>query len=761
VRKLPSLYLFQLPRLLAKRRSSAWFGMAIIALVWIGIILRYWEDRNNDLLAAEQTGHSFSMVFEENVIRSIDELDNVLRYLRRDIEEHSLAADYGEILQRLVLPPDITVQSAIIDARGIMRASTAGPHPSPPIDLSDREHFQVHLHGTKDNLFISQPVIGRASGKWSVQLSRRFPREGKFMGVVVVSLDPEHFTNFYNRVDLRYSESIALIGEDGVVRAAGGPMKSLKLGEDIRNTKLIEKIRMGINSAFELPDPVTGQARLMTLRKVKGHPLWVLVSLSKDEIVADSFDELERAGIGGLILTIFILAAMEIMFRTEEGTRQKSRELKETLFAMARLASEDSLTGLLNRRGFQAALEKNTSSKYALFFIDIDRFKVINDTLGHRIGDLLLQGSAQRLQSSTRTNDVLARLGGDEFAVLVFDWETKGALEAYARRLLTEIREPFNLSGYRVQTSFTIGIALGPADAKSAHDLLSAADLALYAAKKSGPGSFQFYHCSMTEEMSERQQIEADLRDALSGNQLELYYQPIVSMRDNRIRGFEALARWKHPKRGDVSPSVFMPIAEDMGLMAPIGEWALMTACRQIARLPRDVRVSVNLSPAQFSNCDLVKTVEGALQTSGLEPHRLELEITERLLLDNTTHTAWVIKQLRSLGVSIALDDFGAGYSSLSYLRKFPLQKLKIDRSFISDIGMQGEQIAIIQGIISIARALGMSVTAEGVESDKQQEILKALQCDEAQGFLFGKPMAFDEIIAMVRGGKVRRVQAA
>jgi diguanylate cyclase (GGDEF)-like protein len=764
----PTLHILRLPKLLAEHRSSALFGAVVIAMLWAGIFAKYIEDRNNDLMEARQTGHSFSMVFEENVIRSIDELDTTLLYFRGEIEGAGPSPDYNKILHKIDIPSDIVVQVGIIDAKGMMRASTAGPQPAPVLDLHDRDHFQAQLHATGDHLFLSRPVVGRASGEWSIQLSRRITYDGKFGGVVVASLNPEHFTKFYSRIDLPFSESIALIGEDGIVRAAGGVARDHKMGEDIQGTPLFAAMRQGVNTTFELRDTENAPTRIVTLRKVDNLPLWVMVSLNEDEILADSLRGLHIASIGGLVLTLLILGAMEFMFRTEEGARQKSKQLEATSSAMTRLASEDALTGLLNRRGFQEALGRAAENQeppvedfsYAVLFLDLDRFKIINDTLGHRVGDLLLKGVGDRLRTSLGPNDVLARLGGDEFAVMAVDHVGTVEIADLASRLIESIRRPFTLSGHRVQTSISIGIALAPADGRTPDDLLAAADLALYATKEAGPNGYEFYRPAMTEEMSERRQIEADLRDAIEHNELQLYYQPIVGLHDRKVRGYEALARWKHAERGFVPPAVFIPIAEDTGLMAKLGEWALNTACRQAAMLPADIRISVNLSPAQFSTADLVSSVERALKASGLAANRLELEITERLLLENSTPTLAILEDLDRLGVSIALDDFGSGYSSLSYLRKFPLDKVKIDRSFITDLDHQGEQIAIIQGVVSIVRALGMKLTAEGVETENQCEVLRALGCDDAQGYLFGKPVPFEDIVAMNRK-PLRAVTAA
>jgi diguanylate cyclase (GGDEF)-like protein len=768
-----NLHLLHLPKLVAERRSSAIFGVVIIMMLWAGAFLKYAQDAHGDLKDAERTNLSFAMVFEENVLRSIDELDNMLFYLRRNVEGRKDDADYGAILHSTDIPGDIIVQVSIIDARGIMRASTAGPQPSPPVDLSDREHYRAHLDSLEDRLFISRPVIGRVSGKWSVQLSRRFlNRDGTFGGVIVVSLDPEHFTKFFNRVDLASSGSIALIGDDGVVRSAGGRSGDLKMGQDVRGTELFARMQAGVNGAFEESDGANGQIRLVALRKVKDQPLWVSVSMDKAEVVAGSLSELRVNCLAVALLTLVILAAMERIFRTEAGARQKSKQLELTLATMARLASEDSLTGLLNRRGFSLALNDIHGGRdadrqgcdqveYAVLFLDLDRFKVINDTLGHRIGDLLLEETAQRLRASVRPTDVLARLGGDEFAVIARDVRTRSVLDDLASRLIKAIREPFELGGYRVRTTISIGIAISPTDGENADDLVVAADLALYAAKERNRDSYQFYQTSMTRELTDRRQIEIDLREAIERNELELYYQPIVSLHDNGVIGFEALTRWKHRTKGFVPPSDFIPIAEDTGMMAWLGEWALTEACSKIAQLPADLNLAVNLSPVQFSAPDLVDVVQRALAASGLAAHRLELEITESLLLENNEHTLSMLRRLRQLGVSIALDDFGTGYSALSYLRKFPLDKIKIDRSFVTDIATRSDQVAIIQAVLSIARALGMTVTAEGVETVVQKDFLKALGCDNAQGFLFGKPVPFEQIAEIIATHTARKVMAA
>jgi diguanylate cyclase (GGDEF)-like protein len=768
-----NLRLLQLPRMIAERRSSAIFGVAVIAMLWGAVFLKFWQDERTDLVDAERTSESFAMVFEENVLRSIDELDNMLSYLRHNIELRKDPANYRNILNTVDMPRDIVVQMSIIDAHGIMRDSTAGPQPAPPIDLSDREHYTAQRDNKEDQLFISKPLIGRASGKWSVQLSRRFLNaDGTFGGVVVASLDPDHFTKFYDKVDLASSGVISLIGSDGVIRSAGGIASDLKMGQNISSSALFTRMQSGLNSTFEMPDSATGRVQLVALRKIKGQPLWVSVGLDKDEALASSFADLRLDSWGAALLTLLILAAMEVMFRTEAGAQQKAKELEQTLGTMAQLASEDSLTGLLNLRGFRTALaeaqEKHRDERaapdgvdYAILILDLDRFKLINDTLGHRVGDLLLQETARRLRATLRSTDVLARLGGDEFGVIVDCVKARGALDDLANCLIKTMREPFDLGGYRVLTTVSVGVAVSPSDGDKADDLVVAADLALYTAKEHNRDGYQFYHASMTKELTDRRQIEVDLREAIERNELELYYQPIVSLRDNKVTGFEALARWNHRTKGFIPPSAFIPVAEDTGLMTGLGEWALTEACAKIAQLPGDLNLAVNLSPVQFSAPDLVDVVQHALLMSGLAPRRLELEITESLLLENNEHTLTMLRRLRELGVRIALDDFGTGYSALSYLRKFPLDRIKIDRSFVTDITTQSDQVIIVQAVLSIARALGMTVTAEGVETPIQKEFLQSLGCDDAQGFLFGKPVPFEQLAEILARRGTKKIMAA
>ena len=392
-----------------------------------------------------------------------------------------------------------------------------------------------------------------------------------------------------------------------------------------------------------------------------------------------------------------------------------------------------------------------------MLFLDLDRFKVINDTLGHRVGDMLLIEVAKRLQQSLQHGEVLARLGGDEFAIVMPSFTSRAALATTARNIVELIAQPYDIDGHRIRSTVSIGIAVGPKDGNSADDLLMAADLALYAVKTTGRGTYCFYEHSMNEELNDRRQIETDLREAIEQHRLYLEYQPIIDLRRNAIAGFEALARWDHPTLGVISPAVFVPIAEDSGLILPLGEWALREACTQAVQWPSNLRVAVNLSPVQFSLPNLAEVVVRVLAETGLEPHRLVLEITERLFISDTEKTLGVLHRLKAIGVGIAMDDFGTGYSSLSSLRSFPFDKIKIDRAFVDDLGENSQNSVIVQAVIIIARALGMTTVAEGVETAAQQRLLAALGCDEAQGYLYSNAISSDRIPELIATGVAKQ----
>jgi diguanylate cyclase (GGDEF)-like protein len=422
----------------------------------------------------------------------------------------------------------------------------------------------------------------------------------------------------------------------------------------------------------------------------------------------------------------------------------------------AQLAAHDPLTGLTNRAslndrlGVLLARETLLDAPVAVLCVDLDRFKAVNDTLGHPIGDALLKKVAERLRTAAGDGNVVARLGGDEFAIVQIDAEQPQGAEALAARIVDLIGRTYIIAGHMVNIGASVGVALAPSDGSDADTLLKRADLALYCAKGDGRGVFRRFASEMDAGMNARRLLELDLRRALALKQFELVYQPQVQLEGGTIVGFEALLRWRSPARGLVPPAGFIPLAEEIGLIVPIGEWVLRTACHEAASWPKHVSIAVNLSPVQFRSGRLVKTVVSALAASGIDPTRLELEITEGALLENTEAVLQSLRALRTLGVRISMDDFGTGYSSLSYLQKFPFDKIKIDQSFIRGMEDNPDCGAIVRAVVGLGASLGMKTTAEGVETAEQLARIRAEGCNEVQGYLTGRPVSPQDAAALL-----------
>ena len=487
------------------------------------------------------------------------------------------------------------------------------------------------------------------------------------------------------------------------------------------------------------------------------------VLVAQDQRQLGNLHWLFAAILGALTLCAFsligaLLRHNRLLAQAREKVEQQNRTLEkrdgELLLQNARiafLAHHDALTGLPNRLMFHERLEDALAQGgrmggIALLCLDLDHFKQVNDTLGHPAGDMLLKAVAGRLLRCVREGDVVARLGGDEFAVLLRGAGPAEHASGLARRIVETLGAPYDLGGDQAVVGASVGIAVATSALCSADMLLRSADLALYRAKADGRGSFCLFESSMDEQMRARRAIERDLRNALARNEFTLFYQPVFHLRDQRVSGFEALLRWRHPDRGLVSPAEFIPLAEELGLIVPVGEWVLAQACADAATWPNEMGVAVNLSPVQFHSPGLVAAVRQALRMSGLPAHRLELEITESALLQNSKAVLATLHELRGLGLRTALDDFGTGYSSLSYLRSFPFDKLKIDQSFVREVTHRPDCRAIVRSVLGLSRELGMTTTAEGVETEDQLDQIFRDGCTEVQGFLFDRPRPAGDI---------------
>ena len=468
--------------------------------------------------------------------------------------------------------------------------------------------------------------------------------------------------------------------------------------------------------------------------------------------------DVELAFADGQLVPVRVLRS-EVFLGSRRQTVIAVRDQRERLRTEARmrtLAFSDALTSLPNRARFsdlvalRAGASREPRQGFAILMIDLDRFKLINDTLGHGIGDALLRKVAVRLKTAVGQLDSVARLGGDEFAVLQTDVADPGATQALAARIVDLVGRPFLIGGQLINIGASVGVSLAPGDGTDAEGLLRNADLALHQAKVEGKGTFRMFEPALDARVQARRMLEADMRRALAVQEFELHYQPLVDARSGRITSAEALVRWRHPERGLISPAEFIPLAEETGLIVPLSEWVLRRACDHAAAWPGQIRVAVNLSPLQFRDLRLAETVKAALSASGLPPSRLELEITEGVLLADEERTLATLTRLRAAGVGISMDDFGTGYSSLSYLRKFPFDKIKVDQSFVRQLPSDPESAAIVRAIITMGACLGMSITVEGVETAEQFAFTAREGCDQVQGYYVSRPLPLQDFLVFV-----------
>jgi diguanylate cyclase (GGDEF)-like protein len=449
------------------------------------------------------------------------------------------------------------------------------------------------------------------------------------------------------------------------------------------------------------------------------------------------------------------------VFKGYRGVGKEITERKVDEERIQFLANHDALTALPNRVMFTEVLNiaienaRRYHRNFAVLFIDLDRFKIINDTLGHEAGDKLLQEMGKRLTQTVRSSDVVARLGGDEFVILVQEVSESKQVATVARKILAAVVQPMIMQGQECRVTASVGICMYPADAQDEQALMKNADIAMYRAKEDGKNNYKFYSQEINVHSFERMALESSLRRGLERNEFLLHYQAKLDLNTGRITGVEALVRWQHPDLGMVPPAQFIPLAEETGLIVPLGRWVLNTACAQNVAWQKQglpaLSMAVNLSARQFADDDLVDDIKQALAVTGIAPELLELELTESMVIQNTERASKVLADIKKLGVRLAIDDFGVGYSSLSHLKRFPIDTLKVDRSFIRDIPQDPEDRAITEAIIAMGKSLKLTVVAEGVETLDQQNFLRDHDCDEMQGFYFSKPITSDQFADLLR----------
>ena len=839
---------------------------AIAALLWLAIGLLLFQQRQALLSGARHDTANLARAFEENTDHAIDAADQTLLVMRSIFRSDPVHFTFGGWNDGVRSSDGMVLQLGIVDKNGIMTSSNLGPSRG-RIDLSDREHFRVQRDANADRLFISKPVHGRQSGRWSVQMTRRIvDADGAFAGVMVISLDPLVLSRAYAAVDIGRG-IVFLAGMDGVVRA-GAPDLMAMLGHDVAASPLLAAARASENGTLEYRDK-GGTDMIGSFRRLSRYGLVVAVAFDSDDVLAAFRQDRRKYLAGGAALTVLMLFVGFLLVRHKQrllrtradlllsravltetlenmtqgimmvdrdrrlpvinrravellglppslmagdpsfdelvcwqaaqgefgepgsgaaeagriaelerlheaalvyerirpngmilevrtrslGDRRAVRTLTdvtERRQAEARvnyLAHHDPLTGLANRSMFRGRLDdairraNQTGTNFIVLFLDLDRFKLINDTCGHAAGDRLLGMVAERIRTATGSIDTVARFGGDEFAVLQAAVDRPEAGARLGQRLIGDLSEPYDLERRQLRIGVSIGVAVYPQNGREAEQLLKSADIALYAAKQDGRGRVRFFEREMDRRLLERAEIERDLREAIAEDRLEVHYQPICDATSGRPIGYEALARWHHPGRGHVSPAVFIPVAEEAGLISALGHNILRTACRTAAGWPGNRYVTVNFSAVQLSDAGFEQVILDVLRETGLAPNRLGVEITEGVLIREGDAVPDALRVLQRQGVRILLDDFGTGHAGLSYLVRFPFDCIKLDRSFVARVVDDKAARAVIRAALVLSESLQLDVVAEGVETTEQLDALRRLGCPRIQGYLFGAPM--------------------
>jgi diguanylate cyclase (GGDEF)-like protein len=697
--------------------------------------------------------------YEAQVVRVLREIDQTLNLVKFWHERSGMHGALSELKDRGLLPPDLVFSVVIADRDGTVIESTRALG---AMNVADQDYFRKQRDGS--SIQVGQLPRG-ATGDGRLVFSRRLNApKGDFDGTVMVAVDAAFFVSGYDASKLGEHGVLGILGTDGIIRVR-------RSGESMFSGDLVDYAAVLPKPDEAEADPPVSRSswdgvwRWSTAREIYGFPLAILVGLAQEEqltvVRRDSIVYMWRAAAGslGIVLLMAILGRMS--WQLAQSRLRESDSKLEHARRVEYLAYHDGLTGLPNRSMFSTLLSQRISEarrynkQLAVAFLDLDRFKQINDTLGHEAGDQLLREVATRLQGCVRDSDTVARLGGDEFVVLLPEMEDGKHAATVAHKILAVIGKAFTLIGHEFRITASIGISLYPQDGEDEQTLTKNADIAMYQAKAEGKNNFQFYSEKLNANSLERLTLESSLRHALERNEFRLYYQAKRDIRSGRIAGMEALLRWEHPDLGTVAPMQFIPVAEDTGLIVPIGKWVLKTACLQSVAWQNEglppLSVAVNLTARQFSDEHLLQDLASILKDTGMNPQLLEIELSESLLIHDVEVTLRILTGIKSMGVRIAVDDFGTGYSSLATLQRFPLDTVKIDRSFIRELLGPSEDSALADAVIAMGKSLSMTVIAQGVETKEQADFLRAHACDELQGFYFNRPLPAYQFAQLMR----------
>jgi diguanylate cyclase (GGDEF)-like protein len=732
-------------------------GIVLLALIW-GTTAGAIRLRQSDAAhAAAVSTHELLGTYEAQVVRAVGEIDQALNLVKFFYERGARPGLLADLRNEGLLPPDLLFVVSIAERDGSIREST---RPLERDNVASRDYFDQQR--SVDSLFIGQLSRG-STGHTKLPFSRRLNQaDGTFDGVVIVAVDADYFVSSYESSALGDHGVLGLLGKDGFfrVRRTGDNVFS---GDSIDYAAAVAGAEDA--TAIISTNPWDGEQRWTTARELYGFPLAVLVGVSVKEQMAGVHVQTRAylwwAALGSALAILFtgLLGRMSWQL-----ARSRARENEADLVNAQRieyLAFHDGLTGLANRSMFSQLLAKSlsASNRYgrplAVAFLDLDRFKQINDTLGHEAGDDLLREVANRLRGCIRDSDTVARLGGDEFVVLLPELSDEKYVAAVVQKILSAIAQPYTLLGQEFRVTASIGISICPQDGIDEQTLKKNADIAMYQAKAEGRNNFQFYSEKLNANSLERLTLESSLRRALERQEFSLNYQAKRDIASGRITGMEALLRWEHPDLGTVAPLKFLRVAEETGLIVPIGQWVLKTACAQNVAWQAlglsPLCMAVNLTVMQFTDEHLLDDLASVLKSTGMDPHLLELEIAESMLTHDVEKTLRILTDIKALGIRIAIDDFGTGYSSLATLQRFPLDTIKIDRSFIRDVTGDEQDRSLAFAIIAMGKSLSKTVVAQGVETREQAEFLRLHACDELQGFYFEKPMPVESFTLLLQ----------
>jgi diguanylate cyclase (GGDEF)-like protein len=733
--------------------------VVVLAVIWSATINLIRVGRRDAAATATAAALQLANTYEAQVVRALREIDQTLKVVRYAYQFKGAAAALSDLAASSLLPPTLLFTVSIVRPDGTVLVSTrSGVAPTVATPGFVRSLQQ-------DAMWIDQSRKDPASGEWTLQFGRRLAdNSGALVGAVVVSVDPSYFVSGYDPTILGADGVLALLGTDGVFRVR-------RTGDRVTEGAMIDYARAVPDT--QQADPTVslsdngwdGVRRYTVAHELYEFPLAVVVGLSEHEQLAatrrDARVYLERAAIGGALLVLLTSTLGRLSWQLARAHKRETEANLNYALRIEYLAYHDGLTALPNRSLFNKLLSQAISQAQrfhrtlAVAFIDLDRFKQINDTLGHEAGDELLKEVANRLKACLRDSDTVARLGGDEFVVLLTELSDERYAASVAQKIITSIARPFVLLGQDFRVTASIGISTYPRDGLDEVTLTKNADIAMYQAKEDGKNNFQFYSEKLNANSLERLALESSLRRALESGQFLVYYQAKRDIATGQITGMEALLRWQHPDLGLVLPGQFLQLAEETGLIVPIGHWVLQTACAQTVAWQKQglphLCIAVNLTARQFGDEHLMRDIVSVLHATGMAANLLELELQESVLLQNIDRTLKILTEFKALGVRIAVDDFGTGYSSLATLQRFPLDTIKIDRSYIRDIAVPGDSNTLAQSIIEMGRSLSLTVVAQGVETREQAEFLRAHACDELQGFYFNKPMPANQFTALLQ----------